>query len=673
MVSDNRRRLNYSQRMIKDYPPPAVADPSQLRVRRALLLALAIVLASATVSYSLAWMYYIRAAITVEVGMDTLSDPEGLKVREVWHGSPAEQAGLRVNDLITEIDGQSTVSPALGMEVVDRIWFASHPGDAVHFTVKRPGDAHTLVISPMFRKPKGAGDTVSIAQRGAAEILRFYPLIFLAVGLPVLFLRLDDRNAWLMALLFAGLIAESPLPTAFVIAPEAFRVFLYGYFTIARSVVPPLFFFFFAVFPTRSPIDRKAGWLKWLLLALGIVLGCGALNRGEPMAMPFVVALLGRHTVGLIRLVLGYGGVSLGLASLLLNVFSVTRREDRRKLKVILWGTLIAVAPALLIGIPYDLRRAEVPFWLEFMRGTFLFLMPLSFGYAVVKHRVMDIPVLLRRSARYFLVERGFAILILLVSMAIPFWFGQAFSRRFSAGSKAAIPIGATLGVLLITGATQVHRQVRTRLDRAFFRSVYDAQQILEHLAARALTVTNRAELGTLLHQQIEEALHPLPLVIYLRSHDRVLQAYAGAPPEQLGTLTAEDVDIAGLAERKDVLELDPARLAGSKLQSLQAECLVPIRGSGDGELQGLAVLGPRLSEEPYSARDRRLLASVASQAGIAMRSISLAETMAQRMEAERRAEQEMQIARQVQSRLLPQQAPVLRTLDCAGRCIQTR
>ena len=84
-------------------------------------------------------------------------------------------------------------------------------------------------------------------------------------------------------------------------------------------------------------------------------------------------------------------------------------------------------------------------------------------------------------------------------------------------------------------------------------------------------------------------------------------------------------------------------------------------------------MLGPRLSEEPYSTRDKRLLASVASQAGVAMRSISLAEKMAERMEAERRAEQEMQIARQVQSRLLPQQAPVLKTLDCAGKCIQTR
>jgi serine phosphatase RsbU (regulator of sigma subunit) len=84
-------------------------------------------------------------------------------------------------------------------------------------------------------------------------------------------------------------------------------------------------------------------------------------------------------------------------------------------------------------------------------------------------------------------------------------------------------------------------------------------------------------------------------------------------------------------------------------------------------------VLGARLSEEPYATSDKRLLASVASQAGIAMRSITLAEKMAERMEAERHAEQEMQIARQVQIRLLPQQAPSLKTMDCAGKCIQTR
>ncbi len=86
-------------------------------------------------------------------------------------------------------------------------------------------------------------------------------------------------------------------------------------------------------------------------------------------------------------------------------------------------------------------------------------------------------------------------------------------------------------------------------------------------------------------------------------------------------------------------------------------------------------MLGPRLSEEPYSTGDKRLLASVVeAKAGIAMRSISMAEKMAGRMEVMRRSEQEMQIARQVQSRLLPQHAPMLLSSGMRfGKCIQTR
>src|SRR5208337_1283541 len=268
--------------------------------------------------------------------------------------------------------------------------------------------------------------------------------------------------------------------------------------------------------------------------------------------------------------------------------------------------------------------------------------------------------------------ERGFVILILVLSVGLTLWFGQAFSRYFYAGSKAAIAIGATFGVLMISGANQVHRRVRTRLDRVFFRSSYDAQQILEDLAAKTLNTSSREGLALLLQQNIWEALHPRSMFVYLRANNGQLFAYAGNPPPEAMTLSSTGAGIAELAERNGPLELLPEEMRGTQLAPLDPECLVPIRGSSGGALEGVAVLGSRLSEEPYSASDKRLLASVASQAGIAMRSITLAEQMAEQMETRRRTEQEMQIARQVQSRLLPQQAPSLKTLDCSGKCIQT-
>jgi sigma-B regulation protein RsbU (phosphoserine phosphatase) len=87
-----------------------------------------------------------------------------------------------------------------------------------------------------------------------------------------------------------------------------------------------------------------------------------------------------------------------------------------------------------------------------------------------------------------------------------------------------------------------------------------------------------------------------------------------------------------------------------------------------DGAQAGLLVLGARLSEEPYSRDDKRLLASVASQAGTALDNILLGEQIAEKIEAERRIAREMEIARQVQLRVLPQRTPELRTLEVAAR-----
>ena len=638
------------------------------------MLALAILFAVATVVYSAGWMYYsARGGAPVEVGMDTEQVATGLLVKNVYQDSPAQRAGLRLGDIIVALNGRSVAPPTNGITMVDRLWLRSYPGETVHFTVQRQGAAAPLSISPVFRRPVGAGDS-SLVQRGASQILLLYPLPFLVVGLAVLFLRVGDRNAWLLAWMFAGFVAIPPTPLACLIAPEGLRQFLNGYNALLSGLVPGLFYFFFAVFPTRSPMDRRLPWLKWVLLVICVSLRWGNFGEGGPeQALPLLRHFFSRQSLDLMRTIAGWGSIPLGIASLFSNLISVTSVEERRKLKVMLWGTVVGVVPALAISLPFDLSHRDKPFWLTFTEVVFLFVFPASFAYAVVKHRVMDIPVLLRRSARYLLVERGFTILILLISVGITLWFGQAFSRRFSAGSRAAIPIGATFGVVLIAGATQVHRQVRTRLDRAFFRSAYDAQQILENLAATTLTVSDRPALAALLHEQIHVALHPMPLVIYLLSADGELQAYAGNPPEEEITLSLSGPALAEVAGNGGPLELNPGVLRGTFLERLHPECLVPIGGAADGELQGLMALGPRLSEEPYSARDKRLLASVASQAGIAMRSISLAERMAERMEAERRSEQEMQIARQVQSRLLPQEAPQLATLECAGKCIQTR
>lgn len=214
--------------------------------------------------------------------------------------------------------------------------------------------------------------------------------------------------------------------------------------------------------------------------------------------------------------------------------------------------------------------------------------------------------------------------------------------------------------------------RVTRRLDRAFFRSSYDTRQILLDLAVKTRNASSREQLAELLRHEIDDAFHPATLAVYFHQRNGTFSTTTNLP-ENLLSLPADLPVLAHMQERGQPWEIVPTSgdaPALAILEPLQPECLVPIQGR-NGQLLGLAVLGPKLSEESYSGEDKRLLDSVANQAGIAPENFGLAEDMAERLEAERGARQEMDIARQVQSKLLPQKAPLLDTIEYAGVCIQ--
>ena len=152
-----------------------------------------------------------------------------------------------------------------------------------------------------------------------------------------------------------------------------------------------------------------------------------------------------------------YGLLALGFVSLIWNAFSAPTPEARRKIRVILWGTLVGVVPATLVLGANDFFGFHAPPLLVVALVVLLWLFPLSFAYAVVKHRVLEIPVLLRRSARYLLVQRGFTILLSLLSVGVVWIFALSFAHYLKPLTEAALPGGIALGtafgsLLLWTG-----------------------------------------------------------------------------------------------------------------------------------------------------------------------------------------------------------------------------
>jgi sigma-B regulation protein RsbU (phosphoserine phosphatase) len=511
-------------------------------------------------------------------------------------------------------------------------------------------------------------------------VLRSYPILFLVVSVPVLLLRLNDRNAWLLALHFAGLIAAAPMVELNVAA--AFRGFSLAYKIAFYGCWPAVFLYFFSVFPGSSPLDRRLPWVKTLWLAAGVTvslpLAAWALAVGSQEPLVTFTRNLAVPVRGPL-LFYYFAGSGLGLVSLAWNALRGSAAV-KRKSRVIVWGTLVGFGPAFLLQAASnyaDKAPYDFPFWVWAPCIISLFLMPLSFTYAVVKHRVLEIPVLLRTSARYLLVQRGSIGLLLLLGVAATLSFAVSFGPRLGPGTEpVGIALGAGFGTVLIWAGTQVQRRVGERIDRAFFRSAYDAREILQDLAEKARGAASREELAALLEHHVTTALLPRSLAVYLESAGGALEFVRGTAHEGCETLSADVPILAELTRRglpREVWVRGPEdEEAFGVLAPLEPDCLVPILGR-DGRLTGLLVLASRLSEDPYSREDKQLLASVASQAGVALDSIRLAGQMAERLESERRAAHEMELARQVQSRLLPQHPPVLATLECAACCVQAR
>jgi phosphoserine phosphatase RsbU/P len=649
---------------------------------RPFLAALATVFAVAAVLYASVWMYVERYPDPrVELGFNKLHNEQyderahSIKVGDVLQGSPAEQAGLRAGDRIIGVNGRRLSTSAPYYEAYGR----GRPGDAVDLTIQRDGDAWPLVLHAIFRASAEGAAPEGLAKTSALEVTRSFPVLFLMVGLAVLFLRVNDSNAWILASLFCGFVA-TPSFSHPLIMNSALRSFALEYHAVFSGMLCSLFYIFFAVFPACSPLERRFRWLKWASLAFGVGLVLPGLGIGD-MRIPGVAEqLVGERAAEMVRTLLVYGTyglIGLGLLSLGGNAFGrAATPEVRRKSRVILWGTVFGVLPIVIERAAIDFTGYRPSFWFNTLLVIVLALYPLSFAYAVVKHRVMEIPVLLRRSARYVLVQRGFVVLLFVAAVFAITFFTRTFSRFFQPDPNVGMMLSAAFGIALVWLSAPLVKRGTQRIDRAFFRSAYDARVILEDLAEKTRTVTGRTELAALLEQHLNKALRPKTFACYVGTDDSQLIAQSGTVAAGAERLLSDLPFLVQLATRGKSWDVPPSGSDDAEelpvLASLAPECLVPIVDH-DGRLSGLLVLGQRLSEEPYSSEDKRLLDSVASQAGIALENICLAEKMAERMEADHRVARDMEIAREVQSRLFPQVMPPVATLDYAGTCIQAR
>jgi membrane-associated protease RseP (regulator of RpoE activity) len=218
-------------------------------IPRPWLLGVAIVFAVSLVTYTGVWLYYAGWSPPTHLGVELAPElTPYLTIKRVLPGSPAERTGLRAEDRILTVDGYPqhvlTVAPALA---------SGKPGDVVTIVIQRPGvkDPITAKVTLEAAPPR---NTRTFVQSLAIRLIDFYPLPFLVVGLLVLFLRLEDRNAWLLALMFAGFIAAAPVVSLEGVLSPPLRRFMLSYSTAINGLLPAIFYIFLLPF-LRLPLS----------------------------------------------------------------------------------------------------------------------------------------------------------------------------------------------------------------------------------------------------------------------------------------------------------------------------------------------------------------------------------------------------------------------------------
>ena len=136
-------------------------------------------------------------------------------------------------------------------------------------------------------------------------------------------------------------------------------------------------------------------------------------------------------------------------------------------------------------------------------------------------------------------------------------------------------------------------------------------------------------------------------------SKTRALDPIAIPPGDSLETVLLSaggPVEVEGIDVDSETIE---------RLREDGVELVVPL--IGQGELLGALFLGQRLSDQPYSTDDRRLLGNLASQVAPAMRVAQLVREQQAEAKERERIQQELQVAALIQQTLLPKELPSIK------------
>jgi two-component system NtrC family sensor kinase len=585
--------------------------------------------------FTLAAMGLAIANLFQETGYDPATDGAswtettgGLRAYMVPPDTPAHRGGIRKGDVLTAINDLPTPKVASLEREIDRSGVWSH---ATYSLLRKPDDASKAVTIPVtvYLEP---------TDRTEWEVERLIALVYLAIGLYVLLRRWTaPKSTHFYIFCLASFILYAFKYTGVLDGLD--QTILIG--EVLATALQPALFLHFAISFTEDPRRRRRQFLYPLLYVPGLVLAC---LRG--------MSYLYWSSTGTLQLRLNqFDYIYLASFYIVAAIVFWVRYHveakplERQQLKWLSRGTVLSVVPFTVLYVIPFLLNWNLPSTLTRIALLSLILLPLTFSWAIVRYRLMDVDLIFKRGVTYTLATAAL----------VGLYFGViALTAELVHKRLPYLREWGLVMAVIVTGLAfdPLKRTIQGWVDRMFDRKEIDYRETLVEFGSELNAQTDLRALVNSIVERLPQTLLVTRVAVFLAqeetsglksrfslaaSHGLSQQVMSNADSLQLGFLDFDHRDSSGhlfFETPHAVLRLPEAER--STAASLDLNYYVPCRAArheGTGR-STIAVLGlGRTGDGDFlSSEDMELLESLAGYIGIAIQNAQLYRRLEQKI-----------------------------------------
>ena len=415
---------------------------------------------------------------------------------------------LRAGDQVLSIEGQAAEAVMAGALGVDgkrpESWAA---GRTVRYTVLR-GSQTLAVDVTLFHFAPSAIAAYALSSGPTILVMAIIMLAMAAIGGGVFWRRPRDPAARVL-LVFSVAIAtglpEVPITAGWLFEPLT-RLEPYLPHTWLTLLLPNIVMLLL-VFPVVKRPMRTHPWLTGFLVygTIQVLIWMANLFLAQQPAALDIVQTVIVFAALLLNFVLA-------LACAAHTFLTVRDPVARAQMRWMVLALVVGVMGAVLAWIIFDTFWPEIASSLDVVNGLFLLLTPLGLAVAILRYRLFDIDVIIRRTLLY-------SALTALLALA---YFGsvlilQAVFGALTVDSRSdLVTVLSTLTIAALF--VPLRGRVQAVIDRRLFRSKYDAARTLAEFAASARDETNLDRVSERLVGVVEQSMQPASVSLWLRT-----------------------------------------------------------------------------------------------------------------------------------------------------------